>query len=156
MNTTNALGKTKQRKKTKVCEMSASEVLQIIKDAKTSPDAFECVRHYARVKQHYDNAREKHPYFCDRLLWNDTPVWTAGTLRVARNDLNNAIKSNDVSAIDHVLDCELHELEDALARGDKAHAVEECYDIAVIALRLADVLEGRQKLGKPEDAAKKK
>lgn len=152
MSTTNTLGKTKQRKKSKMCEMSADKVLQAIEDAKTGPDAFECVRHYARVKQHYDHARKKHPYFCDRLLWNDAPVWTAGTLRVARNDLNNAIKSNDVSAIDHVLDCELHKLEDALAHGDKAHAVEECYDIAVVALRIADVLEGRQKLGKPEDA----
>ena len=39
---------------------------------------------------------------------------------------------------------------EALANGDKAHAVEELYDMIAVCLRTIDVLEGRQKLGKPK------
>lgn len=40
--------------------------------------------------------------------------------------------------------------DDAIANGNTAHAVEECYDAISVLLRTIDVLEGRQKLGKPE------
>lgn len=43
----------------------------------------------------------------------------------------------------------------AIARGDNAHAVEECYDTIAVLLRMVDVLEGRQCLGKPEKGAVK-
>jgi uncharacterized protein YabN with tetrapyrrole methylase and pyrophosphatase domain len=48
-----------------------------------------------------------------------------------------------------VLDCECWEVAEALANGDTAHAVEELYDCVAVLLRTIDVLEGRQKLGKP-------
>lgn len=36
----------------------------------------------------------------------------------------------------------------------EAAAVEECYDTIAVLLRMVDVLEGRQKLGKPNKGAK--
>ena len=48
-----------------------------------------------------------------------------------------------------VLNCELAEVYEAYARGDTAHAVEECYDAIAVLLRMIDVLEGRQALGDP-------
>lgn len=42
------------------------------------------------------------------------------------------------------------EVFEALVSGDKTHAVEELYDCVAVLLRTIDVLEGRQKLGKPE------
>ena len=153
MNTTNTLGKTKQRKKPKVCKISTGDVLQTIKDAKTGPDAFECVRHDIRIKQHYDHAREKHPYFCDRLL----PDWSIGeikssvavNLECARIRINAGVRDHNLMW-NEIADCEVWEATEAMANGDKAHAVEELYDCIAVLLRTIDVLEGRQKLGKHE------
>jgi len=44
------------------------------------------------------------------------------------------------------------EATEALANGDKAQAVEELYDCISVLLRTVDVLEGRQKLGRPKEA----
>lgn len=49
-----------------------------------------------------------------------------------------------------ILECKMLEVHEALANGDKAHAVEELYDCIAVLLRTIDVLEGRQKLGKPK------
>lgn len=106
--------------------------------------------HVSNILEHYAHAKEKHPYFCDLVLWDDEPSFTAGSLRVARARLKVAIKSNSVSAINDLLDCELREFSDALANGDKAQAVEELYDAIAVLLRTIDVIEGRQKLGKLE------
>lgn len=47
--------------------------------------------------------------------------------------------------------CEVAEICDAIARGDKAAAIEECYDVIAVLLRMVDVLEGRQGLGRPKE-----
>lgn len=101
-----------------------------------------------KVMEHYDHARAKHPIFCDCLTHWDTPSETAGQLRVARNMLQRATENGNVSAFEEVLMCELYEFVDALANGDNEAAIEELYDSAAVALRMIDVIEGTQKLGR--------
>lgn len=110
--------------------------------------------HLDGVMAHYAHAREKHPYFCDHL----TPAWVAPTNikeHVARSlaDRRAHIKMmiGDGNLLwTHLLDCEMWEATDAIVNGDKAHTVEELCDCVAVCLRAIDVLEGRQKLGKPE------
>lgn len=110
-------------------------------------------QHAPRALRHYAHAIEKHPYFCD---WD--PLQTTDyfkkkmteALRRAREDLKFAAEANEVEWIE-VLECEKFEAVEALASGDKAHAVEDLYDMIAVCLRTIDVLEGRQKLGKQEE-----
>lgn len=109
--------------------------------------------HDERVRQHYDHAREKHPYFCDRLL----PDWSIGeikssiaaNLECARIRIKAGVRDHNLMW-NEIADCEVWEAAEAMANGDKAHAVEELYDVIAVLLRTIDVLEGRQKLGKHE------
>ena len=109
------------------------------------------MEHSSRIEQHYAHAIEKHPYFCDWVgTKNDAAkVKIARRLEELRMTLNDAIERHDLGW-DNILDCEMWEVFEALANGDKAHAVEELYDMIAVCLRTIDVLEGRQKLGKPE------
>ena len=110
-----------------------------------------------KIQEHYDHAREKHPCFCDRLLPEEDPAVTLslkdkiklhlGTYRrhVEVGTHNGSLLWNDI------LDCEKFEAIEAIANGDTEAAVEECYDSIAVLLRVIDVLEGRQPLGKPEE-----
>lgn len=110
-------------------------------------------KHHAdRISAHYRHAREKHPYFCD---WVKPDFATASektriadVLAVVRNRITYGIEHRSLGWED-LLDCELWEVFNALAKGDTAHAIEEVYDMIAVCLRAIDVLEGRQKLGKP-------
>lgn len=106
-----------------------------------------------KIVEHYNHAREKHPYFCD---WNPLQrtkhfkkIMTR-ELCEAREELKDAYEYNEVEWTD-VFDCEKLEALVALASGDKTQAVEELYDCVAVLLRTIDVLEGRQQLGKPEE-----
>lgn len=116
----------------------------------------ERLRKVVRILEHYDHAREKHPYFCDKLV-----NYFCATEDVVRERAKACLEQTR-SVIDKVtqseeltwrllLICETDEIEDAIASGDKAAAVEECYDAIAVLLRVVDVLEGRQALGKPEE-----
>lgn len=100
----------------------------------------------------YDHAREKHPYFCDWLKPDATSdadmMRVAIGLSKARARVADAITAHNVGW-DDLLDCEVWEILDALASGDTARAVAECYDAIAVLLRTVDVLEGRQPLGNP-------
>lgn len=98
-----------------------------------------------KIREHYEHARTKHPYFCDRLVMN---IDFAPSLENARAYLQQNIERGLVEFED-VLDCELREIQVAISQGDEAHAVEECYDAIAVLLRVIDVLEGRQALGNP-------
>lgn len=116
-----------------------------------TPDyAFER-HHYDKVLTHYDHARVKHPYFCDWIGTKNDAAKAKITNRLEelRLTCSDAIERHDLGW-DNILDCEMWEVFEALASGDKAHAVEELYDTIAVCLRTIDVLEGRQKLGKPE------
>lgn len=121
---------------------------QTIQEIERRTDATE------RIWTHYDHAKEKHPYFCDSLYPNDYTRDMAQ--RRCKNELSacrELIKkqmSYGILQWDLLLNCEVWEAHEAIANRDKAHAVEECYDAIAVLLRTIDVLEGRQKLGKPE------
>lgn len=103
--------------------------------------------HISNILNHYAHAKAKHPYLCDRIL---SPVEDyKGALANQRSRLEDAVNCRMVSACD-LIDCELLEAYVEAANGNTVHAVEECYDAIAVLLRTIDVLEGRQKLGKPE------
>ena len=107
---------------------------------------YDWAAHDARIREHYDHARKKHPYFCDII----TCLRSADThLSICRKILAAELEAEVVDA-GVLLDCEFYEAMQAYANGDTARAVEECYDAITVLLRTIDVLEGRQKLGKPE------
>ena len=111
--------------------------------------------HMANILSHYKHAREKHPYFCDQLQPNlsnkkKLSEIIGATLTVIRKQIQQSITDGDLE-FDELLNCEVWEAQEALANGDKAQAVEELYDCIAVCLRAIDVLEGRQKLGKPEE-----
>lgn len=107
-----------------------------------------------KIAEHYCHAKRKHPYFADRLCpdWLDPKQRTkiiGNTLAKCRKYIENDIARHRLMW-DALANCEVWEIHEALARGDKAAAVEECYDAIAVLLRTVDVLEGRQKLGRPE------
>lgn len=104
--------------------------------------------HADRMLQHYAHAREKHPYFCDNITYRSAR-YADIDLEVCRKFLEAENRAGNVKAVS-VIFCELHEAMQAYAHGDIASAVEECYDTISVLLRMVDVLEGRQKLGKLE------
>lgn len=111
-----------------------------------------------KIVEHYNHAREKHPHFIDYSPLTTTNGFKkkmTGALRIARETLKIAGESNELEWID-VFDCEKFEALVALASGDKTQAVEELYDCVAVLLRTIDLLEGRQKLGKPEEEGEAK
>lgn len=105
-----------------------------------------------KIADHYRHARAKHKYFADMIVnfgENEPEVHSAMKLREAREILCDEIRDGFVQATT-VANVEAMEIIEAYARGDTAHAIEECYDVIAVLLRIVDVLEGRQKLGRPE------
>ena len=126
-------------------------------------------KHAPRALRHYVHAREKHPYFCDGLLPTQVlytmapgeipiPMTKDSALHVIHVNLRASRERIMRGTFDanilwsELLDCEVWEATEAIAKGNKAQAVEELYDCIAVCLRTIDVLEGRQKLGKPEEA----
>jgi hypothetical protein len=107
-----------------------------------------------KIKQHYNHAREKHRYFCDSLLPKDRSTDNIkGTIKknllAARADIAYS-ESNGCLIPQVLLNCEVWEINEAVANDNTTAAVEECYDAIAVLLRVVDVLEGRQALGKPK------
>ena len=109
---------------------------------------------FAEIERHYNRAKERHPYFCDKLFFHtfgeggDTDYQTAREeLAECREFIDFMIRHNRLSAY-AVVRCEFYEAQEAYARGDTAAAVDECFDCIAVLLRTIDVLEGRQKLGR--------
>lgn len=107
--------------------------------------------HISNILKHYVRAREKHPYFCDHLL----PAWSidkiksciAFNLECKRTRIKAGVRDHNLMW-NEIAGCEVWEATEAMANGDKAHAVEELYDAISVLLRTIDVLEDRQRLGK--------
>lgn len=103
------------------------------------------------IERHYKHAREKHPYFCDmvtRDLWTVKDI--QDNLKRVRQYIERDIAQHEVEAIS-LLICEMREFEEAVTFKDTAAAVEELYDVIAVCLRIIDVLEGRQALGRPKE-----
>lgn len=104
-----------------------------------------------KIAEHYCHAKAKHKHFADRLFIDDNDAeGVKRDLESIRMLLNIERKQGRVYA-ETLANCETAEVCDAIARGDKAAAVEECYDVIAVLLRMVDVLEGRQKLGRPKE-----
>lgn len=103
--------------------------------------------HINRISNHYTHAKEKHPYFADLFMLRSDGLVSKYELEKCRSHLKFAIDNKGVTTLD-VLRCELAEIYEAVARDDKTQAIEECYDSIAVLLRIVDVLEGRQELGK--------
>ena len=105
-----------------------------------------------KISGHYCHAKRKHTYFADKMFFYENNAEEAkaklGTVRML---LRMELKQGEVYA-ETLLNCEVAEICDALARGNKAQAVEECYDAIAVLLRMVDVLESRQTLGKPNES----
>lgn len=102
----------------------------------------------ASIERHYFHAREKHPYFCDGIL---SPVEDyESALANQRIRIAEAARCNMASACG-LIDCELLEAYVEIAKNNTDAAIEECYDVVATVLRVIDVLEGRQSLGRPKD-----
>lgn len=103
------------------------------------------------IGKHYHNAVKKHPYFCDGLMPFSYGVEESdGRLRVLRNDLKSKIESGRLTMMD-VLNCEIEEMLNAIVYCDIENAINEAYDVIAVLLRVIDVLEHRQPLGKPKE-----
>lgn len=125
-----------------------------------SPTTTEETYHVSNILKHYAHAKEKHPYFCDRVApvqlqkenlgtladYRESVAWSLGNIR----EEIEYEKDKGELLWNTLLLCETWEIDDAIANGNTAHAVEECYDAIAVLLLTIDVLEGRQKLGKPE------
>lgn len=104
--------------------------------------------HAARIAAHYDHARAKHPYFADKMYAEEEEPYFVDNAD-SRLSLWRSFVSLGMIDAETVLFCEFAEVRHAYAHGDKAAAVEECYDAIAVLLRMVDVLEGRQELGSP-------
>ena len=103
-----------------------------------------------KIKEHYDHAREKHTYFCDMMITCLSDVGADTHLDIYRSTLSTEEAVEAVEAVT-VLMCKVYEAVQAYTHDDTKAAVEECYDSIAVLLRVIDVLEGRQKLGKSEE-----
>mgnify|MGYP006873205979 CR=1 FL=1 len=112
---------------------------------------------FANIAIQYRHAKKKHPYFCDGLLPTDVPnpMTRDAMMRELHENLSANRKRLERGMAygnvmwNEVLNCEVWEITEALANGCTEHAVDECYDAIAVLLRTIDVIEGRQKLGKP-------
>ena len=114
--------------------------------------------HLANITKHYDHAREKHPYFCDKLLpdrlrRNVIQDRIDMNLEFARRRIKDGVHEHDLMW-NEIANCKVWEATEAIFNGDNSAAVEELYDAIAVLLRTIDVLEGRQALGKPKGGKK--
>ena len=105
-----------------------------------------------KITEHYCHAKSKHPYFADMMFLDENDAEDAKRyLGIVRTILNIERKKGELYA-ETLVNCEVAEICEAISRGYNAHAVEECYDAIAVLLRMVDVLEGRQELGKPKES----
>ena len=112
-----------------------------------------------KIREHYDHAREKHPYFCDKLFVesgrSDFKVEAKEKLYECRKTVDLLKTAGRISS-EWLLECEFAEAKEAYANGDMSAAVEECYDAIAIILRVIDVIEAQKMLGKPDEKGETK
>ena len=103
------------------------------------------------IVRHYEHAKAEHPYFADSIgeLYADGDVAIVKyLLEDSLERRKRAIEKGTVDALEDVLLCELWKLRLVLTKGEKEAAKDKCYGAMAVLLRIVDVIEGRQKLGK--------
>ena len=110
--------------------------------------------HADKILEHYKYAKEKHPYFCDWVqpqgLTDNVKMYIKNSLSDMRNLIKKEVERKHLGWV-ALLNCEIWEIIDSLDEYDNTQAIEECYDAIAVLLRVIDVLEGRQKLGRTEE-----
>ena len=103
------------------------------------------------IAGHYLKAISKHKYFCDELTRFDEHYWLVKEC----GDKQTLARRGEIGnfGADDVLASEVSELFHAVAKGDIKNAIEEAYDVIAVLLRIIDVLEHRQPLGRPKEGA---
>lgn len=106
-----------------------------------------------KIRERYEHSKQKHPYFCNSLLPTDMSSDEVKDeidlhLRTARLIIERMEEEERLHP-QMILNCEVWEMNEAIANGDTDAAVEECYDAIAVLLRVIDVLEGHQELGNP-------
>lgn len=105
------------------------------------------------IERHYMHANEKHPYFCDALFRENRKNVDGGPdrhLKLCRKNMRDRIRGGELDFLD-VAECEVAELFVAWCNGNTTDAIEETYDVIAVLLRVIDVLQGRQALGRPKE-----
>lgn len=102
----------------------------------------------AKIAEHYFHSKEKHPFFAHELFLDGDSQEAADEMLRRMRKILATEKSEDKVHAETCLNCEIFEAIQAYASGDKAHAVEECYDTIAVLLRIIDAIEGREKLGR--------
>lgn len=106
----------------------------------------------AAIDRHYIHAKEKHPYFCDKILPEQSENFRKA-MRLILSDIRLVISEgieNRQLAAYTVVQCKMLEFVEFVIMVDTEHAIEKFYDAIAVMLRVIDVLEGRQTLGNPK------
>ena len=108
-----------------------------------------------KIVEHYNHALEKHPYFADKLFRytkeEHLPLFKASIKNCKWQIETLPNNGNGELDVYPLLSCRWFELVRAYLSGNSSVAIDKAYKCIVVLLRLIDVLEGRQKLGKPEE-----
>ena len=111
----------------------------------------------AKVAEHYEHARRKHPYFADGLFLGEKKSLESAKRRLAVMRMIIEVERGERTVCaETLLECEIAEARFGVVSDDNPQAVEECYDAIAVLLRMVDVIEGRQALGNPESAKEAK
>lgn len=111
----------------------------------------------AAINRHYNHAKKKHQYFCDKILPEQSENFMKA-MRLILSDIRLVISEgieNRQLAAYTVVQCKMLEFVESVIMGDTEHAIEKFYDAIAVMLRVIDVLEGRQELGNPKEGKRK-
>ena len=86
---------------------------------------------FCKIRSHVLKAEMKHPEFCDAMTSGGWDV-ALRKLRVLNGDKAPVFYADNIAAE------ELAEIFEAYEKGEKAHAIEECYDLIAVALRIIE------------------
>jgi hypothetical protein len=85
---------------------------------------------FKKCSEHLDHAREKHPFFAERVIVRDTELANEYLAGMHKRD----IKRNGF-ALEDILESEIHEFLVEAHRGNLDRAAEEACDIVAVLMR---------------------
>ena len=111
-----------------------------------------------RLKKLYAKTIKESPYFCDQML----PDWDHEIIEAVANQNFNKSHHRLLAGYERhnlmwneILDNAVWDATRHLAYDEKDKAIESLYGAMVVLMRTLDVLEGKQKLGRTNDAGNK-
>lgn len=90
-----------------------------------------------QIQKHYEKACKKHPVFCEKLLIKNSNEKEKTALLA----LSRIARKKDPCG-QTVMGEELSEIYEAYIKGEKEHAIDECYDAIAVLLRFVDFIKG--------------